>query len=85
MEQLKFWEGLYYQLNIVVINSPPLRDRKKNISGLIYFFVHRLNDKYDLNKQLVPELVAALMEYDWPENVRELENMIECCWSPAAM
>jgi len=77
VKEKKFREDLYYRLNIVVIKSPPLRDRKKDIPGLIHFFVSKLNEKYDLNKQLAPELVAAFMEYDWPGNVRELENMIE--------
>ena len=77
VKEKKFREDLFYRLNIVVIKSPPLRERKKDIPGLIRFFVRRLNEKYDLNKQLAPELIGAFMEYDWPGNVRELENMIE--------
>lgn len=77
VKEKKFREDLYYRLNIVVIKSPPLRERKKDIPGLIHFFVRKLNEKYDLNKQLAPELIGAFMEYDWPGNVRELENMIE--------
>lgn len=77
VKEKKFREDLYYRLNIVVFKSPPLRERKKDIPGLIHFFTSKLNEKYDLNKQLSPELVAAFMDYDWPGNVRELENMIE--------
>lgn len=77
VKEKKFREDLYYRLNIVVIKSPPLRERKKDIPGLIHFFVRKLNEKYELNKQLAPELIGAFMEYDWPGNVRELENMIE--------
>lgn len=77
VKEKTFREDLYYRLNIVVIKSPPLRERKKDIPGLIHFFVNKLNDKYNLNKHLSPELIAAFMEYEWPGNVRELENMIE--------
>ena len=73
----KFREDLYYRLNIVIIKTPPLRERKKDIPGLINFFVQKLNTKYQISKQLAPDLIAALLEYDWPGNVRELENITE--------
>ena len=72
-----FREDLYYRLNIVVIKSPPLRERKADIPSLIKFFAKKLNAKYHLNKQLSPELISALMDYNWPGNVRELENIVE--------
>ncbi len=77
VKEKTFRADLYYRLNIVVIQSPPLRERKEDIPGLIQFFVRKLNQKYQLSKQFSPELVAVLLDYDWPGNVRELENMIE--------
>lgn len=77
VREKKFREDLYYRLNIVVIHSPPLRERKADIPGLIRFFVQKLNTRYQFHKQLSPELITALIEYDWPGNVRELENIIE--------
>ena len=77
VRESKFREDLFYRLNIVVIRTPPLRDRKRDIPGLIDFFVHKLNTKYHISKQLAPDLIAALLEYDWPGNVRELENITE--------
>ena len=73
----EFREDLYYRLNIVAVKSPPLRERKEDIPGLVDFFVKKLNKKYHFSKRLSPQLIAAFMEYDWPGNVRELENMIE--------
>ena len=81
LEQLvaekKFRKDLYYRLNVVRIEIPPLRDRPEEIPALIDFFVDRINSKYSLQKKLHPELVRRLIEYDWPGNVRELENVIE--------
>jgi len=73
----KFRADLYYRLNVVPINIPPLRSRKEDIKRLTYHFVVKFNRKYKLNKYINPEAVKTLMDYDWPGNVRELENMIE--------
>lgn len=77
VRQKQFREDLYYRLNIVSIQSPPLRERREDIPPLIRFFTGKLNRRYGFSKQLSPELIAAFMEYDWPGNVRELENMTE--------
>lgn len=77
VKKKEFREDLYYRLNIVSIKSPPLRERKEDIPGLINFFVKKLNKRYNFSKQFSPELIAAFMDYDWPGNVRELENMTE--------
>ncbi len=72
-----FRQDLYYRLNVISINLPPLRERKTDIPPLIDYFVENINEKYKLNKRLSPGLLKCFMEYDWPGNVRELENMIE--------
>ena len=74
----KFREDLYYRLNVIPINIPPLRERKEDIIPLINMFV----DKYSIRmKKFVREFnsdaIYIMMQYDWPGNVRELENIIE--------
>lgn len=73
----KFREDLYYRLNVVPINVPPLRERKDDIPPMVAHFLQLFNRKYNMNKVVSPEVVNLLMEYDWPGNVRELENLIE--------
>jgi DNA-binding NtrC family response regulator len=74
----KFREDLYYRLNVFCLNLPPLRDRKETIPNLIKLFVHKNNDLLDKNiKKLSPAAEAVLANYEYPGNVRELENIIE--------
>lgn len=75
--QKQFREDLFYRLNVVPINIPPLRDRKSDIFPLINFFLGKYCEKYGRQKQLTQETIAALTHYHWPGNVRELENVIE--------
>ncbi len=73
-----FREDLYYRLNIVSIHIPPLRDRKQDIVPLTEYFVDKYskeNKKVKVN--LSKEAIDLLMKYDFPGNVRELENIIE--------
>ncbi len=73
-----FRNDLYYRLNVVTLNMPPLRDRREDISVLADHFVAKASRKSRTRvKLLSPEAVAALMHYDWPGNVRELENALE--------
>ncbi len=74
-----FREDLYYRLNVVHIEVPPLRERKEDIPLLIRYFLERFSR--EMNKKevpaLAPEVMGALSAYDWPGNIRELENMLE--------
>ncbi len=73
-----FREDLYYRLNVVTINVPPLRERKEDIPLLIDFFLKKYNVKHKKNvKGLTREARDALVKYDYPGNVRELENILE--------
>lgn len=72
-----FRKELYYQLNVIPICIPPLRERKEDIIPLILHFVQKLNQKYEMRKRFKPELLKALQEYEWPGNVRELQNLTE--------
>ena len=74
----KFQEDLYYRLNVIPIESPPLRSRREDISVLVEHFVdkHRQRTGKRIDR-LEDDVVGALERYDWPGNVRELENTIE--------
>ncbi len=78
VEEGRFREDLYYRLNVIAIQLPPLRQRKEDIPALAQHFV----DKYSQEnakavEAVTPEALQVLMDYDWPGNVRELENVIE--------
>lgn len=72
-----FRDDLYYRLNVVSINIPPLRERKDDIFPLIMHFVEVINKLHNKNKSLSPSTLDLLTSYDWPGNIRELENAIE--------
>lgn len=72
-----FREDLYYRLNVVPINIPPLREREADILPLIKQMLGRINDRYELNKDFTVDVYNALLSYSWPGNVRQLENFIE--------
>jgi two-component system, NtrC family, response regulator AtoC len=74
----KFREDLYYRLNVISIEIPPLRQRKEDIPILVQHFIGKFNIELEKNVQKISEdALLALMKYDWPGNVRELENAVE--------
>jgi Transcriptional regulator containing PAS, AAA-type ATPase, and DNA-binding domains len=73
----KFREDLYFRLNVVPLDIPPLRERKEDIIPLIYSFKNKFSKAYEINKDIMPEVYDILLQYQWPGNVRELENVIE--------
>ncbi len=74
----KFREDLYYRINTVLIDLPPLSERKEDIPLLIDHFIKRFNTSKDKNiKSVSEEVMKVLMNYDYPGNVRELEHIIE--------
>jgi PAS domain S-box-containing protein len=77
LETGEFREDLFYRLNVVPINIPPLRERREDISQLIYKFLDDFNKKYDKNKKIGLDTINFLESYNWPGNVRELKNLIE--------
>jgi two-component system, NtrC family, response regulator AtoC len=76
MAQGEFREDLYYRLNVVEIQVPPLRERREEIPALVAWFLGKFNAQYGRHKQLAPETLTRLMEHTWSGNVRELENII---------
>jgi two-component system response regulator PilR (NtrC family) len=78
VEDGRFREDLYYRLNVIAVQLPPLRQRKEDIPALVNHFVDRYARENDKPvRGLTPDALQALMDYDWPGNVRELENVIE--------
>jgi len=73
----KFREDLYYRLNVVPINVPPLRERREDILPLIHTSLYQLNAKLGESKTIDPQALAILLTYSWPGNAREVENIIE--------
>lgn len=73
----RFREDLFYRLNVVPIEIPPLRERKEDIVLLINHFWGKLNRKYGTSRRINPDVYDVMAEYPWPGNVRELENCVE--------
>ncbi len=77
VEQGRFREDLYYRLNVVSINIPPLRERKEDIVPLSEYFLERFVEEMGVERRMLSrEALAALKSYNWPGNVRELENVL---------
>lgn len=72
-----FREDLYYRLNVIPITLPPLRNRKEDIPYLIDFFLDKYRNKNSRNVRFSKDAIDVLMNYDYPGNIRELENIIE--------
>ena len=78
LEQGAFREDLYYRLNVVPINIPPLRDRKSDIPNLVEHFLAKYGEETGGRIQSVtPAAMEKLIAYHWPGNVRELENIMQ--------
>jgi DNA-binding NtrC family response regulator len=74
----KFREDLFYRLNVIVIELPPLRQRKEDIPLLVNFFLSKYSEENERPlRHITPEALRPLLTYSWPGNVRELENVIE--------
>ncbi|MBI2215946.1 MAG: sigma-54-dependent Fis family transcriptional regulator [Candidatus Rokubacteria bacterium] len=80
-----FRQDLFYRLNVVRIPLPPLRDRRDDIPALVNHFLRRFNRRFRRDvRGITPEAIMTLTAYDFPGNVRELENMIERAYAMGA-
>ncbi|MEN6348327.1 MAG: sigma 54-interacting transcriptional regulator [Syntrophomonas sp.] len=77
VDQKLFRSDLYYRLNVIPLYLPPLRERPEDVLVLAEKFVEEFNRKYLLKKELTPNAIRNLLDYNWPGNVRELRNVIE--------
>ena len=78
VEEKKFRSDLYYRLNVFPINVPSLRERPEDIPLLVHFFAQKFAQQMKRRIESVPkETMAALVNYHWPGNIRELQNLVE--------
>ncbi len=78
VQEGRFREDLFYRLNVISLELPPLRNRREDIPLLVEHFVKKFCAENGKNlRQLSPEALRLLMDYNWPGNVRELENVVE--------
>ena len=78
VDAARFREDLYYRLNVIPIETPPLRDRVEDIPALVEHFVSKVAQNENIRRKIVSrEGLAQLMSYTWPGNVRQLENAVE--------
>jgi len=74
----KFREDLYFRLNVIRVDIPPLRERREDIPILCNYFLCKYRDRYKSTiDEIVPSLMDSFLRYDWPGNVRQLENAIK--------
>jgi len=77
VEEKKFRQDLFYRLNVIPIDIPPLRERVEDIISLSINFLQQYNQSYHREKNVTREALDVLESYHWPGNVRELQNVIE--------
>jgi transcriptional regulator with PAS, ATPase and Fis domain len=77
VEEGRFREDLYYRLNVVSIEIPPLRERRDDIPVLALKFLHLFNRQYEQEKKITFEVMREMENYEWPGSVRQLKNVIE--------
>jgi nitrogen regulation protein NR(I) len=78
VERDEFREDLFWRLNVVSINIPPLRQRKVDVENLVQYFIQKYNRKFSKEvKGISPDLLNKFKEYHWPGNVRELQGIIQ--------
>ncbi|NPV89950.1 MAG: sigma 54-interacting transcriptional regulator [Firmicutes bacterium] len=87
VSQGSFREDLFFRLKVVQIYIPPLRARKEDIPSLLGYFLDKNSKKYNIQRRLDAETIRIFLEYYWPGNIRELENLIESLYvtSPGAI
>ncbi|GHI00732.1 sigma-54 interaction domain-containing protein [Neobacillus kokaensis] len=73
----KFRQDLWYRINVIHIEIPPLFERKPDIPHLVEYYLEDFCRKYHIEKKLLPETMSLLKQYSWPGNVRELKNVME--------
>jgi DNA-binding NtrC family response regulator len=78
VRQQQFRADLFYRLNVIHLMLPPLRQRKDDIPALAHFFLHSASERLDqMVTRIAPDALRLLEQYDWPGNIRELQNVME--------
>lgn len=77
VEEEKFREDLFYRIYVVPIHIPPLRERKEDIPSLVYYFLEKYSPTKEKRGDISSDALKKLIDFDWPGNVRQLENTIQ--------
>ena len=77
VEEGKFREDLWFRMNVVRIELPPLRERRGDVVHLAHFFTAKYNERYNRNVKMTESGLKALSDFTWPGNVRQLQHLIE--------
>jgi DNA-binding NtrC family response regulator len=78
IEKKNFREDLYHRISVIVIHVPSLKERKEDIPELVDYFIKKICNEYGIHpKNIEPQAISKLQEYDYPGNIRELHNIIE--------
>ena len=78
VKQNAFREDLYYRINVISLQIPPLRERKEDIKALVQHYLEKYSTRWgEQVKEIAPEALELMMNYEWAGNVRELQNVIE--------
>ena len=77
VDQGKFRRDLYYRFNVIPINIPPLRKRGEDIPLLFNYFLKKVEQERGITFNVDPDVILTLVEYSWPGNVREMQNVVE--------
>ncbi|SFH06201.1 PAS domain S-box-containing protein/intein N-terminal splicing region [Desulfotomaculum arcticum] len=77
VQEGSFREDLFYRLNVIPMEIPPLRERREDVDVLLGYYLDLFNKKYGMAKKFTPEVREVLDRYSWPGNVREVENIVE--------
>jgi transcriptional regulator with GAF, ATPase, and Fis domain len=77
VNQGTFREDLYFRLSVILIENPPVRDRKEDIPQLVHHFLADVSKRRNLQLSIAVDAMSSLMGHDWPGNVRELRNVVE--------
>ncbi len=72
-----FREDLYYRLSVILVETPPLRERKEDIPQLVHHFLAEVAERRGMSLNISVDAMSSLMSHDWPGNVRELRNVVE--------
>ncbi len=80
-----FREDLYYRINVINIEMPPLRDRAEDIPELAEYFLDKLNNEYKTTIAMSDEVIKCFESYSWPGNIRELDNVIKSAYASCDM
>lgn len=77
IQEKRFRKDLFYRINVLTVQVPPLRERKDDVVALLMHFFSQFNEKHRTGKILTPAAIDKLLAYEWPGNVRELKNIVE--------